>query len=369
MKSSRFKKNSPKEATGVGKLFVFLLFAVLLVLFSFFAIVLVPILLVAGSVYLIWQKMITSRVGNVEVKTPHIVVAPGEEWPLELCFTPRKSFAINGITVKLFAQESATSGSGTNKTTHRHTVFEEVHTLEAAGMLAAGQPVRRQLTVAFPKTEAYSFEASDNEVEWSAEIRIDMPGFPDWKKKQDLQVVPREFLADARPRTAAVEARLETASELQEARETASEWLDSSPSPEHSPVRESAAAEEAVGSAPLPTIVSVIRQILQASRFGNERNDLAAQARGQEFDMAITIDRIASTLGSTEGERYANGKTITGTVVGTDHSVQLFTASDSNRHVDGLARGDQWTTRASVSQWDSLYDRLVLVEAPTLEKR
>jgi hypothetical protein len=30
-------------------------------------------------------------------------------------------------------------------------------------------------------------------VQWWAEVRIDMPGFPDWSQKQTLQMVPREF--------------------------------------------------------------------------------------------------------------------------------------------------------------------------------
>ena len=129
-----FKKDATDVTSTGCKIVGVLVDIFLLVAFSIFAIMLVPLLIVGGLAYWIWKKMIENRVGDVKVKTHHVVVAPGEAWPLELGFTPCKSFNVNGITVKVQGRESATSGSGTNKTTHRHTLFEEVYMLYPAGV-------------------------------------------------------------------------------------------------------------------------------------------------------------------------------------------------------------------------------------------
>jgi hypothetical protein len=161
---------------------------------AFLMFVLAPILLAVGLVYWIVRKMIQSRLGEVELIAPKLVVAPGEAWPVEIRFTPRKTFSVNAITLKLVAQESATSGSGTDKKTHCHTLVEQTHTLHPADTLMRGKPFYRQTAVAIPESDAFSFESNNNRVEWWAEVRIDMPGFPDWSQKQTLKIEPREFL-------------------------------------------------------------------------------------------------------------------------------------------------------------------------------
>jgi hypothetical protein len=160
-------------------------------------IMLVPILLTVALVAWIIKKLIASRVGQVELVAPKQLVAPGEAWPVELRFTPQKTFSVNAITLKLVGQEAATSGSGTDKTTHRHTIFEQIHTLHPADTLMRGKPFYRQTVVTLPQTSAFSFDSSDNKVQWWAEVRIDMPGFPDWSQKQSIEMIPREFLEDA----------------------------------------------------------------------------------------------------------------------------------------------------------------------------
>ena len=312
-----FEPESSTESSTIGKIILAIIVVVFLVAFSLMAIILIPVFLVGLAIYFIWRKAIASRVGNVQVRMPHVVVGPGEQWPLEIHFTPRKTFEINGITLKLFAQESATSGSGTNKTTYHHTIFERVHTLQPAETLFAGQPVHKQLTIPFPETEAYSFDESDNDVEWSAEVRIDIPRFPDWKKKQVLQVVPNEFLedseADAEPMVPP-----SAAPQFEQPQGTTEEWSASNAAPPQDPVYDEIAGQPTAAGDSAAAIVTLMREILQASRFGNERAAIAARARGEVFEVEVAIDRVASTFASAEGDRYENGKTITGAIVGGD---------------------------------------------------
>jgi hypothetical protein len=196
----------PKAGSSPGiKIILAVVFVVILIAAAALMMVLVPLLLLVGLGFWIVKKMIASRVGEVELIAPKVMMAPGDSWPMELRFTPRKTFAVNAITVKIMGQEAATSGSGTDATTHRHTLFEESHTLHPADTLMHGKPFYRQGAITLPESDAFSFESSSNKVQWWAEVRIDIPGFPDWSQKQALQLVPREFLQDmpSEPRVAA----------------------------------------------------------------------------------------------------------------------------------------------------------------------
>jgi len=108
----------------------------------------------------------------------------------------------------------------------------------------------------------------------------------------------------------------------------------------------------------LPSIVPLLTDIADAGRYGHEQRDIVTASESQVFDVAVEIDRLVSTFGSQAGASYHNGKTITGT----EQTVQIFTRDNANPHVERLSRGDQWRTPAAVHAWDSLYNRLVLIE-------
>ncbi|MCP4782208.1 MAG: hypothetical protein GY878_01490 [Fuerstiella sp.] len=358
------------EVKGLVKVLLFVIVAVLLAVLAAFAVVLIPVFLVGGGIYWIWKSMIASRVGEVELKVPHLVVGPGEQWPLELGFTPKKTFPVNGITLKIFAQEAATSGSGTNSTTHRHTLYEEMHTLHPAGALLAGERFSEQFMIDFPETDAWSIAESDNKIAWSAEIRIDIPRFPDWSKKEELQVIPLEFLDAAEPSlmkqfSSAVDdqyaapAVTEDTAELEEQSSDSADSSDTWDTPDSS---DRVAAD--AGKDPA-SLLAIISEIGQAGRFGNERSEIVAATEGRAYDLVVLIDRVSTTFGFPgDDARFENGRTITGTIEGTDQKVQLFAADTSNDSLDYLSRGGSWQTLATVKSWDSLYDRLVMHEVP-----
>ena len=98
-------------------------------------------------------------------------------------FTPQKSCRINRIQVKIRCHEVTTSGSGRDRSTRTATVLEKVHVLESDSQLNTGELFDHHYTVHFPATGPYSFERSDNKITWTAEVRIDIPTFPDWTHK------------------------------------------------------------------------------------------------------------------------------------------------------------------------------------------
>ena len=104
--------------------------------------------------------------------------------------TPRTQATLDAVTVSLDAQEKAVSGSGTNKTTHRHTVWSEKTQIEGTREIHAHSPVALSANVVLPHDAPFSFHAEDNEIEWTLTLRIEIPQWPDWVQKHTLLVVP-----------------------------------------------------------------------------------------------------------------------------------------------------------------------------------
>jgi hypothetical protein len=207
----------PQQAGGCGKVVGYILLPVLIPLLLVLLLMLLPILLVAGTVMFVRHQLARRRVGDVvvEIGAPAIeelgkksklaqkltlsptglkgsthVVGSGAAIPVRVRFTPRIAVSVNGVRVKVTAQEIATSGSGTNATTHRHTVWEEVVPLVDAGVLAAGEPVDLAAEVTLPESDAASLDAPSNKIEWKAVVQIDIPGWPDWTSEHGLLMVP-----------------------------------------------------------------------------------------------------------------------------------------------------------------------------------
>ncbi len=346
------------EVNGFAKGCLYAFLAIIVVMFSVAFVFLIPVFLLAGGIYWAWKKAIASRVGNVEFTVPHVVVASGEQIPVALNFTPKKSFMINGITAKLVAEESATSGSGTNATTHRHTLHEETQILMPAGVLQGGIPVSESFQVTLPPIDAWSLKASSNTVSWRIETRIDIPRFPDWKKKTDLQMVPLEFL-DSDTGTVKHDSSGNTSPDMTHDKWSTSDATDLYANDDSSENRSVAGGED------VSPLLALVDEIKQAGRFGNERSEIVSAAAGHTYRIEIDIDRISTTFGFSGNSRpHRNGKTIIGTLSGTDQEVELFTVDSNNASVDRLSRGHSYQTRANVHTWDSLYDRLVLHEIP-----
>lgn len=327
------------EMGFVGKLFLGAIIILVLGALAMLAAVLIPVALVIGLVYWIRRTAVSRRLGEVYFSAPEVIVSSGEEWSCKLEFTPKKTFRINEISARLLVQEAATSGSGTNKSTHRHTLIDEKQIIIPEGALTAGETFSKQLKIALPETEAWSLSTSDNKLEWKMDVRIDIPRYPDWSEKTTLQMVPAKYFRDAG--TPVPSTALET-------------------------VQAGDPAIDSVVDAPAAsTIFQFISEITQADRYGNERSTVVSAADGRIFNVALIVDRVSTTLGLSDvvGDEHMQGRTVLGTVAGTDQEVQLFTRPSNNTAVDTIARDEVWESRAAVKKWDSLYNRLVLVEA------
>ena len=95
--------------------------------------------------------------------------------------------AVTGITAELRVMERVVRGSGSNQTTHTHPLFESNVTLEEAeeGLY------RGRIILPAEGECPPSITFRDNRVVWEVFTRVDIPNWPDWTQRVDLQVSPK----------------------------------------------------------------------------------------------------------------------------------------------------------------------------------
>lgn len=376
------------EAGMAGKIVLWLVAIVLLGFVAAFAFFLLPVIAAVALYFWLRKLAVAARTGNVQVSMPHRIVAPAEPWPVSIHFTPRKSFQVNGIFVQIVGKESATSGSGSNKTTTTHELFSERYVLREAGFLMADATVDEKLVIPFPDTRAFSLEQSDNTIKWTAEVRIDIPRYPDWVTTESLQVVPIEYLGDQAKlpdgtsgagRTAYSGELLTWSSGTNDDDEDEDfdddEFVDGMTDEREGGVEElsledlppSRSAEPSAGgvrSLPESTAIQqLVHQIGSVGRNNNLRAEMIAEASGRSYEVSVVIDRIVSSLGTLSADGVdANGKTVTGKVLGTQQAIEVAANEASSQELEGFRRGDTWTATVKIIGWDSLYNRLRSVQ-------
>ena len=153
------------------------------------AIFVIPVLLIAGVVWFIRSYLPKRLTGPVEFRLETERPVAGEPVRGVLELRPPKRLKVNGITARVRCQEVCVSGSGSNRTTHRHTAFEQTAVvIDQYRELPAGEAQRFEIEIPLPAASPPSIELSDNKIEWNIEWRIDLPRWPDLTKKQPLRV-------------------------------------------------------------------------------------------------------------------------------------------------------------------------------------
>ena len=140
------------------------------------------ILMVVGGVLLFFssRKFLAERkIGEVEVQADKFATS-GKTIPIGVRFTPKSKGTINRITAKLVGQEVCVSGSGSNRRTHKHTIYQDSSVLEGPANFSIAETAEYFGEFTMPKTTAFSFAASDNSITWAIEVHIDIPNWPDW---------------------------------------------------------------------------------------------------------------------------------------------------------------------------------------------
>jgi hypothetical protein len=170
------------------------------VFFAFIPLLLIlaiPVSLIALGVWFVRVVLPAQLTGEVALNMEPMLVAPGEQIQGTCTFTPKRLLKINGIAWTVKCEETCVSGSGSNRKTHKHPILSKVESLAAGGTLAAGQLQSFAFAFAVPPFVPPSIKLSDNEINWTAELRIDIPGWPDWVKILPFVVKPTPPLDSA----------------------------------------------------------------------------------------------------------------------------------------------------------------------------
>lgn len=351
------RPTTPQTFGLLGKIvigFVITLFAIGL---AMIAVIIIPFLLIGSGCYFLHRHLVQSRVGEVTLQMPHRLIGPGEEFPVEISFTPKWNLLIDGVFVTIQAQEICETGSGTDKRTYRETLFEERFPLAESQKLTAGELFSLSGTCTLPTSKAYSFKAPDNQVKWTAEVRISIPRWPDWVQSETLQMVPVEFLV--------LEATPGVSSELpapDPSMASATGFVSPATLPiDAEVIRQEEMLEDEVSEAVADSVAGVLDEVMQAERVTSARQAVIDLYAEQTFPAEVSVERSYSTYGQ-DDDRYNDGRTVIGKLVGTSHGIRLFLLPRQEEDAGRLEEGQSWKGTVRVLHWDGLYQRADLFE-------
>ena len=117
-------------------------------------------------------------------------LGPGQTLRGRIEFTPKRKSKINGVTSTVKCEEVCVSGSGSNRTTHRHQLVEKTIELQEACQLRRREKQTFDFEYTLPDDAPPSLDLKDNDLKWQVELRIDIPAWPDYAKTIDVIVEP-----------------------------------------------------------------------------------------------------------------------------------------------------------------------------------
>lgn len=313
--------------------------------------------------FLIRNFLAEKKLGKVDVKLqPSALFAPGRRGDLEVQFCPTAPAALNKVTASLKGQERVIRGSGSNRTTHTHVLYEQDFTLCEARDLTVGDPVKLLASFELPDDAPYSFKASDNYLEWTIGIHIDIPSWPDWNETHTFVVYPG----------AVVDGLF---GDFEDTGHDDIKDLMSIPSPvpledvTSAAIAASPVAAVAPSSAPEPesapadfSLGAVLEQLKNAS-FTSDREKIYAEHQSRPFTFDLKVQRVSETSGMDALTGRSGGQTVIGEPVGLE-GVKVAVQFDAslNDETKNLQSGDELGITGLIQGWNAL-DRQALFSA------
>ena len=268
--------------------------------------------------FVVRRFMVRWTLGQPECKYEFSLVTPGESLKGELLVMPKRNCRINGVSLWVTGTESATSGSGSNRTTASHTVFEQEIELQPSTQLTSEKTYRFPIECPIPEDAPPSFDLGDNKLLWRVVARIDVPRWPDWTDTQSIVILPLGSLAPPVP----------------------SEVPDTPPT-------------ENI------TFTETVNQ-LWPIRDDRESRDLLIQAiAGMTFHIEAIIERRLLYSGDGRPEVYPNGHAVWARFPTPELPMVLYVPHDLGEEFEQMGR-QVWKGRGTVLGWDRDHGRLEL---------
>lgn len=109
---------------------------------------------------------------------------------VSLRFIPSSETKLNTAKATLMGREVVVSGSGTNRSTSRHTLHDQEVELAGERILSADEAAIIAGRIRVPDGAPCSIDLKDNDVKWSLDIHLDIADWPDHLTGYDVEVVP-----------------------------------------------------------------------------------------------------------------------------------------------------------------------------------
>ena len=150
----------------------------------FWAVIFLPLLFRTGK-----RFITSSRVGLPEISLSNSSPRSGEQIVVSYQHLFKNVAELLQVTIQLILIESATRGSGTDKTTKRHEFI--IQELVVPGRhIEGGETFYSRQDFEIPRGAMHSFNAGDNHILWTIKIKIDFQGLPDLVETLPIQILP-----------------------------------------------------------------------------------------------------------------------------------------------------------------------------------
>jgi hypothetical protein len=152
------------------------------------------VVLLGFSAKILWSDVrnfaAKQKVGELKIETDPAEATRGESLRVRAWFVPRSEGRVKRVWATLQGEEVAISGSGTNRTTHRHPLGKVESEMCGAMAFVREQPIDLVCELRVPEDAAPSFRSGDNRVEWSVVVHVDIEGWPDLEQAVEIDVYP-----------------------------------------------------------------------------------------------------------------------------------------------------------------------------------
>ena len=279
------------------------------------------------------------RTPKVTVTVPRRV-HPGQVVPA-LIELDRFAAPLKVVSASLMCVERVISGSGKHQRTYEQLLYEE-----KIALTANEDQTRFEGQGVLPDLPLWSFEGGSYSVNWMLLVRLECSAWPDWITAWPLSLDPAEAPALVAPPVARIAERLP-------------ETIPT-PAPIAEPYAPPAAAPTLDGDEAKLTTLS--RALKAASPLNDERAALLHDAAATPLTFTLRAERVERSFGLHLPDGHRDGRTATGVLEdGTPVSVSLGDADTAA--AEGCARGTPLKVTATVTGWNTLYDRVELVGA------
>jgi hypothetical protein len=129
------------------------------------------------------------RIRRIQVETNAAEVLAGQDLDCFIRLTGQTE--LNSVTVRLVCEERATYQRGTDTTTEKRKVLEEILAEQSLLQLNPLEPLELRSHTRIPVNAMHSFKSKNNEIAWFIQVNCDIPRWPDSETRYPLIVAPR----------------------------------------------------------------------------------------------------------------------------------------------------------------------------------